>query len=83
MHYTYKTRGTCSTFIDFDLEEGKLHNVRFTNGCNGNLMGIGLLVEGKDAKEVADLLAGNTCGYKNTPCPDQLSKAIKAALAQV
>lgn len=81
MNYSYKTKGTCSVKIDFEIEDGKLHNVRFTGGCNGNLKAIGMLVEGKEASEIADLLEGNTCGFKPTSCADQLSKAIKEALA--
>ena len=30
MHYTYKTGGTCSTMIDFDIIDGKLHNIMQT-----------------------------------------------------
>jgi len=82
MQYTYRTRGTCSSAITFDLEDGILHNVVFTGGCNGNLRAIGKLVEGKNAREIADLLRGNTCGPRSTSCADQLSKAIEEALAQ-
>ena len=67
--------------IDFDLEDGKLHNVQFIGGCNGNLKAIGRLVEGKDAKEVADILRGNTCGMKGTSCADQFAKAIDEKFA--
>ena len=80
MNYEYKTRGTCSTKIDFEIEDGKLRNVVFTNGCNGNLKAISKLVEGMDAERVIELLDGNTCGMKNTSCADQLSKAVRAAL---
>ena len=80
MTYSYKTKGTCSSRIDFDIEDGKLYNVRYTGGCNGNLKAISKLVEGKDALEIADLLEGNTCGFKTTSCADQLSKAIREAL---
>ena len=80
MQYTYRTRGTCSSAITFDLEDGILHNVVFTGGCNGNLRAIGKLVEGKNAREIADLLRGNTCGPRSTSCADQLSKAIEEAL---
>ena len=62
--------------IDFDIEDGKLHNVKFIGGCNGNLKAIGKLVEGKDAKEVADILRGNDCNMKGTSCADQFAKAI-------
>ncbi|MBQ3708751.1 MAG: TIGR03905 family TSCPD domain-containing protein [Clostridia bacterium] len=80
MRYEYRTQGTCSSAVSFDIEDGKLSNVVFTGGCNGNLKAIGRLVEGKDAREIADLLRGNLCGFKNTSCADQLSKAIDRAL---
>lgn len=80
MHHQFKTRNTCSTKIVFDLEDGKLHNVSFTGGCNGNLKAISILSEGKDAEEIAALLSGNTCGFKTTSCADQLAKAIREAL---
>ena len=75
-HVSFKTSGTCAVLIDFDVEDGKLHNVKFLGGCNGNLKAIGKLDEGKDSKEVADILRGNTCGMKGTSCADQLAKAI-------
>lgn len=80
MKHTYKTRGTCATQITFEIEDGILHNVSFTNGCNGNLKAISKLTEGKDAKEIAELLKGNTCHTKGTSCADQLSRAIEEAL---
>ena len=76
----FKTKGTCSSQISFDIVDGKLHNVIFTGGCNGNLKGIGALVEGQDAKDVAARLEGIRCGFKSTSCPDQLSQALKQAL---
>lgn len=79
--YSYKTKGTCSREILFSLDdENRIHDLKFIGGCNGNLKGIGLLCEGKDAKEIADLLEGNTCSFKDTSCPDQLSKALNEAL---
>lgn len=62
---TYKTKGTCSSQIDFDLKDGKVYNVRFTGGCNGNLKGIGALVEGQDAQDVINRLEGTTCGFNH------------------
>ena len=79
--YQYKTKGTCSQMIYFDLEDGKVKNVQFMGGCNGNLKGIGQLVEGMDVDDVIARLEGTTCGMKRTSCPDQLSKALEAALA--
>ena len=79
MSYEYKTQGTCSQRIFFDIEDGKVKNVQFQGGCNGNLKGIGSLVEGMDVDEVITRLEGTTCGYKATSCPDQLAQALKAA----
>lgn len=81
MQYTFKTKGTCAQMISFDVEDNKLANVQFYGGCNGNLKGIGKLVEGMPAQKVIDTLEGTTCGFKRTSCPDQLAKALKAALA--
>ena len=81
MHYTCNTRGVCAMRISFDIEDGILKNVAFLGGCDGNLKAIGLWVEGKPAAEVAALLRGNRCGYKNTSCADQLAQAIDKALA--
>ena len=75
-HVSFNPRGVCAMKIDFEIDDGKLYNVRFTGGCNGNLKAIGLLVEGKDAKEVADLLRGNDCNMKGTSCADQFARAI-------
>ena len=79
--YQYKTKGTCSQMIYFDLEDGKVKNVQFMGGCNGNLKGIGQLVEGMDVDDVIARLEGTTCGKKSTSCPDQLAKALKEAKA--
>lgn len=78
--HTYYPRGVCSKQIDFEINNGKLHNVRFVGGCNGNLKAIGRLVEGADASQIAALLQGNDCGGRGTSCADQLSKAISEAL---
>ena len=71
-HYDFRPRGVCSRAI---------HNVSFEGGCNGNLKAIGRLVQGKSADEIAEVLAGNTCGPRPTSCADQLSKALKQAEA--
>ncbi len=80
MKYQYRTQGTCSEMIEFEIVDGKLHNVQFYGGCHGNLQGIGKLVEGMDANEVIAKLGEIRCGYKDTSCPDQLSKAIRFAM---
>lgn len=80
MTHSYKTRGTCSRQIDFELDNGIVKNVSFFGGCNGNLKGIGALVEGRPAEEVIELLKGMKCGFKQTSCPDQLAQALEKAL---
>ena len=77
--FSYKTKGTCSSAITFDLHEGKVYNVQFYGGCNGNLKGISSLVEGMDVDEVIARLEGTKCGMKDTSCPDQLARALKEA----
>lgn len=79
MQYEYQTSGTCSRSILFEVEDGKVKNLQFIGGCNGNLKGISSLVEGMDVDEVIQRLSGTTCGMKNTSCPDQLAQALKKA----
>ena len=75
--YSYNTRGVCSRKIDFEIEDGIIKNVRFLGGCNGNLQGIGKLVEGMKIEEVIEKLEGVNCNGKGTSCPDQLAQALK------
>jgi len=81
MEFQYKTKGTCSSMISFSVEDGIVKDVVFTGGCNGNLKAIAKLVEGLPAEKVIALLEGNTCGFKNTSCADQLACGLKEALA--
>ena len=81
MQYTYKTKGTCSQMINFEVEDNKVKNVQFFGGCNGNLKGIAALVEGMDIDEVISRVEGVKCGMKSTSCPDQLAQALKEAKA--
>ena len=83
MQFEYKTKGTCSQYINFEIEDGKLKNVQYIGGCNGNLKGISSLVEGMDIDEVIARLEGTTCGMNNTSCPDQLATALKEAKAKL
>ena len=80
MKYEYIPEGVCSRLINFDLaEDGTVHDVVYTGGCNGNLKAIGKLVEGMPADKVIEILKGNTCGLKGTSCADQLTKALEEA----
>lgn len=83
MHFTYKTKGTCSQLINFDVEDGKIHNVEFLGGCNGNLKGISRLLKGMKAEDAIARMEGTTCGPRPTSCPDQIAKNLKKALAEM
>ena len=75
--FTYRTRGTCSTQIDLEIENGVITSCAFHNGCRGNTAGLAKMVTGQKADEVAEKLAGIPC-RGDTSCPDQLSRAIRA-----
>lgn len=79
MHYTYRTQGTCSQVIDFEIGGGVVTDVRFQGGCNGNLKAVARLVEGCTAEEIAEKLGGITCGPRRTSCGDQLARAVLQA----
>ena len=76
----YKTKGTCSTQIDIEMDGDIIKDVKFTGGCNGNLQGISKLVEGMRGEDAIARLRGIRCGFKPTSCPDQLSYAIEEAM---
>ena len=83
-HVDYRPSGICAKMISFDLDEdNNIYNLKFYAGCPGNLKAIALLVEGKNALEVANILSGNKCGPKQTSCADQLSKAILEAINSI
>ncbi len=80
-HVSYSPKGVCSMQIDFDVEDGKLYNVEFLGGCNGNLKAIPRLIDGWTADAIAEKLSGVTCGRRPTSCGDQLARAVLAAKA--
>ena len=79
MEYTFTPQGVCSRQIDFELDGDTVKNVRFTGGCNGNLKAIGKLIEGENVDKVIGILEGNTCGFRQTSCADQLTIALREA----
>lgn len=79
MTYAYKTKGTCSTLIELELEGNIVHNVKFTGGCNGNLQAIPKLVEGLTVEQVEQKIGGISCNGRGTSCGDQLAKACREA----
>ena len=84
----YKTKGTCSSYIDIEMDGDIIKSVSFTGGCNGNLQGISRLVEGMKAEDAISRLKGIRrlegiqCGPRPTSCPDQLATALESMLAQ-
>ena len=82
-NYSYIPKCVCAKKITFDLKNGKLHNISFVGGCNGNLKAIGKLLENSDAQNAINILKGNECGNKGTSCADQLAIAIENALKEL
>ena len=80
MQYSYKPHGVCARGISFDIEDNKVKNIKFSGGCSGNTQGVAKLAEGMTTDEIINRLAGIRCGFKGTSCPDQLTKAVQAAL---
>ena len=78
--FEYKTKGVCSRKIKYEIKDGVLHNVVFTDGCDGNLQGLSRLLEGMTAEEAIKRLKGISCGKKDTSCPDQLARALEEAI---
>ena len=79
MEYSYRTMGTCSQLITFDLNDNKVSNIKFYGGCDGNLKAISKLLEGADADYIVNTLRGNACGPRPTSCADQLAIAVSQA----
>ncbi len=80
--FTFYPEGVCSMMIEIELDGDTIKDVVFTGGCNGNLSGISKLIKGMKAEEVIEKLEGTRCGFKDTSCPDQLSKALRQAMAE-
>ena len=83
MKFEYKTKGTCSSKILFDVDDGVLHNLEYIGGCNGNLQGLSRLVEGMQVDDVIARVQGIHCGAKPTSCPDQLAQALLQAKEKI
>lgn len=83
MRYSYRTKGTCSQKIDFDIEGNVIHNVAFTGGCNGNTQGVAALCEGLTVEQIEERLKGIQCGMRGTSCVDQLATAVREAFDSI
>ena len=73
----YQTKGTCSTSLDVEVEDGKIKFVQFFGGCNGNLKGIASLVTGMEIEDAISRLKGIRCGFKPTSCTDKIAHALE------
>ena len=82
MTYTYRPRGVCSQLMEIETENGVLKRFTVMGGCDGNLQGIARLVQGMPVDQVIQRLEGIRCGFKDTSCPDQLARALKAMQAE-
>lgn len=80
MTIQYKPKGVCSQLMNVKIEDGIIQDIQVLGGCSGNLQGISKLLPGMKAEDAIERMAGIRCGFKATSCPDQLSKALQAAL---
>ena len=70
----------CSRQIDFDLVDGRIHNLHYTGGCHGNLQALGALLEGQPVDFALDRLSGINCKERGTSCSDQFTRILRRAL---
>ncbi len=70
----------CSKQIDFDLVDGKLHNVKYVRGCDGNLQAVSRLLEGIEPQKAVEILSGVNCHGRGTSCSDQLTRILRAVI---
>ncbi|MDO4301311.1 MAG: TIGR03905 family TSCPD domain-containing protein [Clostridia bacterium] len=85
MQYTYKNQGVCSreTIVDIDENTHVINDVKVVGGCDGNLQGVSVLLKGMKAEDAISRMSGIKCGFKQSSCPDQVSKALEAALSKL
>ena len=83
MTIDYKTKGTCSRRMVVEVEDGVVQSLQVYGGCDGNLKGIAKLLPGMKAEDAITRMEGIRCGRKATSCPDQISQALKGALAEL
>ena len=77
MEYRYRPNGVCSSEMIFIIDENNnIQDLKVIGGCNGNLKGISELLKGMNIDDVIKKLSGIKCGFRNTSCPEQISKAL-------
>lgn len=82
---TIMLTGVCPKTLKVTYEKDtlKVVDIKFRGGCQGNAEGLRKLVTGKTLEELTTLLAGIPCGFKDSSCPNELSKACKTILEEV
>ncbi len=84
MTVNYTPKGVCARGMTVQVSPAHIvESVQIFGGCDGNLKGIASLLIGMTAEDAIARMEGITCGHKATSCPDQLSIALKQALAQL
>ena len=80
--YVFNPQGVCSREMVFTYDDETKTLIKFevTGGCGGNLKGIKALIEGEKIENIISKLNGIKCGFKNTSCPDQISKGLSKIL---
>ncbi len=73
----YNLNGVCARYVDIEVNGDVIKKVTFLGGCSGNTQGVARLVEGQKIDDVIDKLSGIRCGFKNTSCPDQLTRVLR------
>lgn len=81
--YEFQPHGICPVSVRFDIRDGRVHDVEYEGGCNGNLKAISTLVEGMAVEECIGKLKGIRCGFKPTSCGDQLASALELAVKKI
>ena len=77
MIFQYVPQGICAQRIIVDIEDGVIRDLNIVGGCDGNHNGITALVKGMKVEDVKEKLRGIRCGFRDTSCPDQLSRALE------
>ncbi len=78
MNYVYYPKGVCSSKFEFEIEDDIVKDMKITDGCPGNTMGLSVLIKGQNINDVITKIEGIRCGRKPTSCPDQVAQALKA-----
>lgn len=77
--YRFIPSGVCCKEITYDIVDGRVYNIHFEGGCNGNGKGIAILAEGHTPEELISMLKDVQCKDRGTSCPAQLARSLQEA----